>query len=51
VAARILPPPSGAGGDEPRLSRDLDLGMVTSIFPTREAAALNQPVGKGEVVS
>jgi hypothetical protein len=45
------PGPSGAGGDEPRLSRDLDLGRVTSIFPTREAAALNQPVGKGEVAS
>jgi NAD(P)-dependent dehydrogenase (short-subunit alcohol dehydrogenase family) len=49
VATRFLPNPSRAGdADVRRVSRDLDLGMLTSIFPSRAAAALNQPVARGE---
>ena len=52
AAARLLPGAApGAGGNQARLSRDLDLGAVTSVFPSRAAAAFNQPVARGEARS
>ena len=49
AAVRLLPGAAqDAGGDQARLSRDLDLGAVTSVFPSGAAAAFNQPVARGE---
>jgi NAD(P)-dependent dehydrogenase (short-subunit alcohol dehydrogenase family) len=52
AAAMILPGPDQSGeGAEARLSRDLDLGSVASILPTRAARAFNQPLAVDELRS
>jgi NAD(P)-dependent dehydrogenase (short-subunit alcohol dehydrogenase family) len=49
VVRYLLPAPStDDAAERARLSRDLDLGWVTSLFPTGAAADFNQPLALGE---
>jgi NAD(P)-dependent dehydrogenase (short-subunit alcohol dehydrogenase family) len=51
VVKHLLPAPSTeSGAGHARLSRDIDLGWVTSLFPTGASAAFNQPLALGERV-
>jgi hypothetical protein len=46
---RLLPGPARhSAGDLAKMSRDLDLGVVTRVFPTRAAVRFNQPSAVGE---
>jgi NAD(P)-dependent dehydrogenase (short-subunit alcohol dehydrogenase family) len=49
AVAYVLPRATAdATGDEPQMSRDLDLGIAAAAFPSGAAAAFNQPVARGE---
>lgn len=49
AATHVLPRAAANGeGGEARMSRDLDLGIAAAAFPSRAAAAFNQPVARGE---
>jgi short-subunit dehydrogenase len=50
TATRHVLPGTAPGdeGDQARMSRDLDLGIAAAAFPSRAAAAFNQPVARGE---
>jgi short-subunit dehydrogenase len=49
TAAWLLPGPDGAAGEQPRLSRSLDLGWLAAVLPTRAAVDLNQPIAPDEL--
>ena len=52
AATRILPGPATAPDrHDARWSRDLDLGPLAAIFPTRAAVLFNQPAARGELAS
>jgi hypothetical protein len=51
AAAFVLPGPTAdPHGDAARLSREIDLHVLTRVFPTREARHFNQPVAPDEAM-